>query len=146
MHATITRIIASLKDRGHRLTIVRRTMVELFTKATEPLSVPSIIALLSKKKLSVNKTTVYREIEFLEKEGIIIPVYVDAEKKTYELKGNAHHHHVVCRTCDTVEDIDSRALESVMKKLESKVKKNSNFTQIWHSVELFGLCKSCSRS
>ncbi len=146
MNSTILRILDALKEKGYRLTAVRRTMVELFVKAAEPMSAPLIIALLSKKKLKVNKTTVYREIEFLEKEGIIIPVYVDAEKKTYELKAGAHHHHVVCQACDTVEDIDSKALESVMKKLESKVKKNSNFTQIWHSVELFGLCKSCGRS
>lgn len=143
---SVNAILQRLKTSGYRRTPVRETLVSLFVASPAPLSVPELQLRLKKKKLPVNKTTVYREIEFLQKEAVIVPVYVDSDKVKYELTGAEHHHHVVCQSCDTVEDIDSSALEKIMKRLESKVKKNSKFAQVRHSVEFFGQCRSCART
>ncbi|MBF1730702.1 MAG: transcriptional repressor, partial [Trueperella pyogenes] len=52
-----------------------------------------------------------------------------------------HHHHLVCRNCGRAEDLGAGELE----KWISAVASSHGYTQIEHSIELFGLCSDCTR-
>ncbi len=90
------------------------------------------------EKLKVNKTTVYRQVEKLLAEGILIEVELGDGKKRYELKSLVHHHHLVCKKCGSLEDIslDERIILD-------EVSKKSNFKVEDHSLEFFGICVNC---
>lgn len=90
------------------------------------------------KKLKVNKTTVYRQIEKLLSENVIIEVELGDGKKRYELKNLDHHHHLVCKKCGNLEDIK---LDE--KLILSEVAMKSNFKVENHSFEFFGICVNC---
>ncbi|HYE60150.1 MAG TPA: Fur family transcriptional regulator [Candidatus Kapabacteria bacterium] len=143
MKTTLSTFIDRLKADGHRITDARLALLEVFLKEDRPLSVPEIQQLL-KKRHAVNKTTVYREVEFLLRENIIVTTNVDEKRGTYELAGT-HHHHIVCKECSTTEEIHSKQLEAILQQLEKTVAGRGQFANIRHTVELFGLCVSCQR-
>ena len=47
--------ISSIRDKGHKITDVRREIVNIFSKADKPLSAGDIYRILHSKKLKVNK-------------------------------------------------------------------------------------------
>ena len=88
-----------------------------------------------KKKIGVNKTTIYRELARLVTEDLVLEVEFGDGKKRYELARLDHHHHAVCIKCDIVKDVkvDERYLYPKVK----------GFSLMRHSVEFFWLCQNC---
>ncbi|MFN4846228.1 MAG: Fur family transcriptional regulator, partial [Rhodoluna sp.] len=51
-----------------------------------------------------------------------------------------HHHHLVCRKCGLTLEIEAQEAES----WASKVAKENGFSEVSHTIEIFGICKTCS--
>ncbi len=137
-------LITQLQDSGNRITPARGAIIDIFAKSSTPLTVELIRAALAKRKLPVNKTTVYREIEFLLGHGLIRVVRLDDSTKYYELI-SGHHHHVVCTNCGRFEDVETTAIEAYLTTLEKKLTKKIAFNSIKHSLEFFGECSACQK-
>lgn len=138
-------IINQIQNNGDRITPARAAIIEILAKSLAPLSVESIRAVLVKRKLPVNKTTVYREIEFLLGRGFVRSVHLDDSTKYYELVTDAHHHHVVCSNCSKFVDVETEGIEEYLEKLEKKLAKKINFKSVRHSLEFFGECVACQK-
>ena len=109
-------------------------VLTVLEKQKYPVDVSSLV-----KKLDVNKTTVYRQLEKYIAEGKIIEVELGDGKKRYELKSLDHHHHLICNTCGKLEDIEfdeSQIMKQVGSKTKFKIEK--------HSLEFFGICAECN--
>jgi Fe2+ or Zn2+ uptake regulation protein len=132
-------IIGKLRSSGYRITKVRSLIVELFLKSLQPVSVQDILDGLERLNSSVNKTTVYRELEFLVGEKIVKEIDFLEGKKRYELN-SAHHHHIICINCKKIEDVD---LKVDLHNEEERISKKNNFKVLSHSLEFFGLCSDC---
>ncbi|MDP3957144.1 MAG: Fur family transcriptional regulator [bacterium] len=135
-------IFTALKTHHLRLTKTRKALIELFFLCETPLSAQDILRELCEARRAVNKTTVYRELERLQKIGIIGTVQLGDRKQYYELVASEHHHHLVCLKCEKVENI---VLDE--KKLKEEAKRAAavkNFLTLRHSLEFFGLCKMCN--
>lgn len=89
----------------------------------------------------VNKTTVYRELEQMQKLGMVESVQLGDRKQYYELTSRAHHHHLVCLSCERVEEVDVD--ETVLLKEEGKISQEKKFDLLRHSLEFFGVCLRC---
>ncbi len=134
-------ILLKLKKRGHRFSAMRNFVLNSLSKNDKPLSASDFQKLLKKNKISANKTTLYRELNLLKKEGIILEIQLTGNKRWYELASRNHHHHIVCIKCDKVKDF----IECGSKNIISKVlKQTPDFAEITnHTFDFFGLCKSC---
>lgn len=109
-------------------------VLTVLEKQKYPVDVSSLV-----KKLDVNKTTVYRQLEKYIAEGKIIEVELGDGKKRYELKSLDHHHHLICNNCGKLEDIEfdeSQIMKQVGSKTKFKIEK--------HSLEFFGICAECN--
>ncbi|MFZ2300199.1 MAG: Fur family transcriptional regulator [Candidatus Moraniibacteriota bacterium] len=137
-------ILEVLRSCALRLTKTRKALIELFSRHETPLSVPDILHELKRVRIDVNKTTVYRELERLGKLGIVETVRLDDRKRYYELVSRGHHHHLVCLRCDQVADIDVN--EQALFAEERTMNREQQFTILRHSLEFFGLCRSCQIS
>ncbi|MGE3279322.1 MAG: Fur family transcriptional regulator [Candidatus Altimarinota bacterium] len=135
-------ILEQLRKEGFRITQLRHGLLAFFTQHEKPCSAQELLLFLKKKKRIVNKTTVYREIEFLLSRGIIRELQLGDRKKYYEWNQD-HHHHVICKGCNVVEDVELKALENILPKVERQLARKTRFAQIHHSLEFFGLCQSC---
>lgn len=123
----------------------RGILLDIFSRKHKPLSVAELLGLLTQKGRTVNKTTVYREIQFLLSQDTIVPVFIDETHTKYELN-TSHHHHLVCKNCGSIEDIEMKEIEQMFPAIEKKLKQKKKFTSIIHTLEFFGVCQKCSGS
>jgi len=116
---------------------------EILTSADKPMSVMELVQALDERGLSVNKTTVYRELEKLLMKGEISEVDFGEGQKRYELTHGDHHHHAVCTNCETVVELE---IEPELQHIQSTVAQQSGFRIQKHLVEFFGICAGCPKS
>lgn len=91
----------------------------------------------------VGLTTVYRHLQRLSSAGKVDTVRTGSGEVAYRLcGGKKHHHHLVCKRCGRVVDIDGPAIESWMRRIAT----DSGFVDIEHTVELVGTCRDCATS
>lgn len=143
MHMKSTDIIQHLKEQGHRITRTRSAVVDLLSSADHTLSVPELLRLLKRRGLAVNKTTVYREIDFLNELEVVRPVRLTDTRVSYELAHRDHHHHVVCTGCEQVAEVSDKELEEVVGKIERRIKRGGTFSRVKHHLEFTGICTKC---
>jgi Fur family transcriptional regulator, ferric uptake regulator len=132
-------ILEKFKKQGFRLTPVRKFIVGFFVDNDKPIDAITLQSKVAKSVKKVNKTTIYREIDFLLAQSIIKEINFGDGRKRYELSTLPHHHHVVCMRCESVEDI----LADKLREFEQKISKLANFKIINHNLEFFGLCGKC---
>ncbi|GIW59807.1 MAG: transcriptional repressor [Patescibacteria group bacterium] len=131
---------ANLKAKGYKTTKYREALLKLFYSAAYPISVPEIMEDLAKEGLEPNKTTVYREMETLLREEIVVEIEFGDGKKRYERANLPHHHHLVCRVCHRVEDVE---VDVDIAAVEKRIGKEHGFEEVKHTIEFFGVCESC---
>lgn len=108
-------------------------IIRIMSRLSRPVDAMDLV-----DRIKVNKTTVYRQLDKLINKGLLIEVEFGDGKKRYELKSLGHHHHIVCKKCGSLKDI-----EIDEEKLLSGVYGTSDFVVESHNLEFFGYCKKC---
>lgn len=139
---TPAQIVDQLRTEGHRITPIRGKILEFLSSSKSPISAPDLIYNFKSADINVNKTTIYRELEFLLQKQLINEVEFGDGKKRYEMD-NGHHHHLVCLNCSKVEDVN---LDADLSGEQKKIEKETGFKIKSHSLEFFGYCKDCQKS
>lgn len=134
-------IITFLSEQGYKKTRVRETLISHLENLKKPLSALEIQMFFLKKKLQVNKSTIYRELQFLLDRKVIVEINFGEGRKRYEIAGLPHHHHLICSNCQNVDDI---FIAGDLEVVEKKIKKEKSFIIKYHTLEFFGLCKNCA--
>jgi Fe2+ or Zn2+ uptake regulation protein len=136
-------VLEKLKGLGERLTHLRRAVIEILAKSTAPISTQEILEKLAQKKLTANKTTVYRQLATLAQQNLVREIRLSDRSVRYELgDDDDHHHHLVCTNCNRVEDI---SFEEDLARQEATIKRTKKFKVTHHALEFFGLCKKCQK-
>lgn len=138
MNSILQNYLNEVKSKGHAITPTRKAILEIFSNHPIPQSASDILTTLRKINLNVDKTTVYRELEFLEKINLINSVHFDDSKTRYEASDENHHHHLICNNCGDVKDINLDESNII-----SKINSESKFRIEKHKIEFFGLCINC---
>lgn len=89
---------------------------------------------------SVGLATVYRNLAMLVDAGEVDTILRADGETLYRRCSQAHHHHLVCRTCGRTVEVSGPAVE----KWAATVAAEHGFTEVGHSVELTGVCFDCS--
>jgi len=131
--------ISNLRDNGYKITDVRRAIVDVFSTTNKPLSAGKLYELLRVNKHSLNKTTIYREIQFLLDNNYLTEVFLTPKEKSYESADLIHHHHLVCNNCGKVDTVTN----CLVKELEKHILKTKGFRIEKHNLEFYGICAAC---
>ncbi|MCA9371485.1 transcriptional repressor [Candidatus Woesebacteria bacterium] len=131
--------ISTLRKQGFRMTNARKAILFMFDQNSMPLSALDIIAFLKQSNQEVNKSTVYREINFLIKKHILKQLFLAGGVAYYEPADRNHHHHVVCNSCGKIEGVSLNK----EKMLISEAQKRSSYKIEDHSLTFYGACKQC---
>lgn len=131
--------LSNIQKHGFRLTKARRKIVKVFSDTTRPLSVNEIADILRQMKIKVDKTTIYREIEFLMRNKYVSEVGLRFNEVSYEPADLMHHHHLVCNGCGKVEVVTN----CLVSELEDNILKTKGFNVRTHRLEFYGLCADC---
>lgn len=130
-----------LKENRHKVTGPRLAILRVLSKVKEPLTIKEILKNMDKNE--ANQATVYRVINTLEKSGVIKRIEWQHGHAHYELASQRDHHHLVCLSCHRTEDVEHKDAGEMEK---NALRRSKNFASIEkHSLEFFGLCKSCQK-
>ncbi len=89
----------------------------------------------------VGLTTVYRHLNLLAENNLADVVHREDGETQFRLCGVAvddesHHHHLVCRECGRSVEVEGPEVEAWAERVAAA----AGYTDISHTVELFGLC------
>jgi len=132
-----------IKRAGYKVTQPRLFVLALLESAQKPASVSELC--VSLKKQYIDTVTAYRTLETFKKAGIVRQIDLQHGRAYFELADKkSDHHHIVCVKCDKVEDFVGCEYEKLA---EKTLKQSSQFKKIIdHSLEFFGVCKSCAHA
>jgi len=122
-----------------KTTPAREAVLELLYEARAPLDVGAIIGYLSKTGIETDPATIFRMMNTFTEKGITRQIQLHEGKARYELASLPEHHHLVCEKCGRIEDISNCAIQPLEEEIASKKK----FLVKRHSLEFFGVCRSC---
>lgn len=132
--------VSVIRSAGFRATTSRIAVLSYLEKNKYPVTVREVVQGVKPQK--INQTTVYRMLESFKKAGLVIQVDFQHGHAHYELADGSDHHHVICTSCDRVEDFTGCEYEKLTK---AALKQTRGFSKITsHSLEFFGMCTSCT--
>jgi Fur family ferric uptake transcriptional regulator len=129
---------ATLKEKGLRLTRPRRVILEYIHDKGNHLTAEEIISYVHGQFAHINKSTIYRTLDLLEKNECVFKSE-SMDQTIYHHAAEGHHHHLVCSKCGKTVDCDEDVFSPVEKILEKKLGFQVNFKH----VVMNGLCKEC---
>jgi len=135
-----------LKEKGYKLTMQRRVILDLLIEHSDKhLSPDEIYELLKVDYPQIGLATVYRTLLLFQKLGLIYKSDFDDGSSRYEVNSQQDdhgHHHLICNQCGKVEEVHEDLLEN----LEEEILKNNSFLVQDHRVKFYGLCKDCRKN
>jgi Fur family ferric uptake transcriptional regulator len=125
-----------------RTTRQRTAVATLLDELEDFRSAQEIHDLLKERGEQVGLTTVYRSLQLLADAREIDVLRTDDGETAYRRCTSGHHHHLVCRSCGLTVEVDGPAVE----RWANKVAGDNKFTDISHTIEIFGTCADCTRT
>ena len=89
----------------------------------------------------IGLATVYRALTDLADEGAADSLQQEGEALYRACTPGSHHHHLICRSCGTTVEITADPVEEWARQVAAE----HGFTRAEHVVDVFGLCRLCSR-
>jgi Fur family ferric uptake transcriptional regulator len=87
----------------------------------------------------VGLATVYRSLQLMADSGEVDVIRNDAGEAFYRRCSPQHHHHLICKQCGVAVEVSGTAVEE----WADRVAAENGFSEVSHSLELFGVCKDC---
>ena len=135
-----------LSEKNISITNPRIIVLEELLKYKKPTSIED---LQDNLKGQVATSTLYRVLNDLKKINVISE-FITPENTTMielSLHEDEHHHHLFCKSCGDVIDIElSLGFEQKLSSEIKSIEKNSFFIIEDHGLELFGRCSECRDS
>ena len=134
-------IVNKLSQLGYRLTPQRMMVFSAIENSDDHISAEEIYAQVVAKYSHVNISTVYRTLELLKQLGLVTETDLGGGRVRYHPMDKGHHHHLVCRECGAIIDLD----ESVLFSLKDTLLREYKFVADLRHLAVFGRCTNCSK-
>ena len=95
---------------------------------------------MRKELPSISFGTVYRNLDILEKQGLISTIIYSKEHVRYH-SGTMNHSHFVCSVCDRIEDLEVDDLSE----LKNQISRRYKLKISKHNLIFYGLCPACQK-
>ena len=136
------KIRIALEEKGQRKTQARNTistrLAELAASG-EDFSVEDLWRDLKGFDPHLGRATVFRAVERLVSMGLLNRIEFSDGSHTYRACGDEHHHHLTCRKCHCVVDVEI----CIPAEEWLRIEQNTDFEIEGHSLVLFGVCADC---
>ncbi len=132
-------IISKLSKQGYRLTPQRMMILSAIENSDDHISAEEIYAQVTAKYPNVNISTVYRTLELLKRLGLVTETDLGGGRVRYHPAAKGHHHHLVCRQCGAIIDLD----ESVLSSVKDVLLREYGFIADLRHLAIFGRCVNC---
>ena len=129
---------AALQERGYRLTPQRLMILEAVETSHNHVSAEEIYDRVRAKYPYINISTIYRTLELFRDLSLVTETDLGGVKR-YHPAGNGQHHHLVCRICGNITELDQVILEPVQQRILSEHGFHADLTHL----AILGRCARC---
>jgi Fur family ferric uptake transcriptional regulator len=136
-----SKTIDLLRESGHKMTPQRMMILTSLRHASGHLSAADIFEQVRAAYPYVDISTVYRTLTVLKEMRLISETHMGGGDATFEWVGAERHHHLICRTCDGVTQLDHKYLD----RLGTEIEKDVAFHADLDHFAIFGVCSFCLR-
>ena len=127
-------------ESARRPTRQRAAVAALLADTDEFRSAQDLHAALRSAGDTVGLATVYRNLQAMAAEGEVDMLRTDDGEAVYRACSTGHHHHLVCRACGRTVEVEGPTVET----WANKVSAEHGFTDVHHTLEIFGTCAECA--
>jgi Fe2+ or Zn2+ uptake regulation protein len=131
-------VLLLLRDRGCRVTVPRRLMVETLVAAQELLTAEELVGRVTDRAPEVHASTVYRTLETLERLGVVEHTHLGHGPARWHLT-TAERHRLVCDRCGAITEIPAPIFASACAEVEAAY----GFAVNLRHFALSGFCSAC---
>lgn len=129
-----------LRSRGLRLSAARRLVVEAMYAAEGLVSAEAIASGLDGKLPACDLASVYRNLETLERVGLVRHLHVGHGPGLYSLASVGEREYLACERCDAIMAITDGSLDGVRNLLRERFGFEARFSHF----PIVGLCADCA--
>ena len=126
---------------GRRRTTQRLVVAEALASAKRALSAQELYERIRETHPTIGRATVYRTLEQQVEDGMASRFERDGHVSAYIACDAKHHHHLVCTSCQRVEDVDETILRPVLRGIRDR----HDFQVDHERLDFYGLCARCRR-
>lgn len=123
-----------------RATRQRAAIADLLDGLDEFRSAQELHDALKRRGEGIGLTTVYRTLQSMAEAGLVDVLRTDTGESVYRRCSADHHHHLVCRACGAAVEIQGGQVET----WAADIAREHGFSDVSHTIEIFGLCGDCS--
>jgi len=132
-------IVHRLEKRKYRITPARLAVVTAVVDRSGHFSVDDILGGVP----GVGRATVFRTMKLLSEMGMLCRVLLEDGSLRYRVsRRQGHHHHLVCVSCASVQELDACIAPDVLGDLA----RSTGYEIEGHWLEFFGRCAACRNS
>lgn len=132
-------IAGALSEQGYRMTPQRLMIVSAIENSRDHISAEEMYAQVAARYPSVNISTVYRTLELLKRLGLVTETDLGGGRVRYHPADKGRHHHLVCRDCGQVSDLD----ETLLEPLREALLRQHDFLADLRHLAIAGRCFQC---
>jgi Fur family transcriptional regulator, ferric uptake regulator len=127
--------IEALRGSGLRISTARRLVIEALFAAEGPVTASALA-----QRLSLEESSVYRNLEVLEQHGLARHVHLGHGPGLYVLAGREHGEFVYCEGCGRVTVARPHELDDIRQVIQDRYGITARFAHF----PIVGLCTDCS--
>ena len=131
-------LIAALRATGRRVTMPRLLVHRCLQERNRHVTAEQVHAELAAQMPSLSAATVYETLDLLAELGLVRRVNTPRGATTYDSRVDDHHH-VVCRECGRIEDLEAMVDASAAE----NAARAAGFAPDFAQLTVSGLCSSC---
>jgi Fur family ferric uptake transcriptional regulator len=132
-------VATRLHTQGYRLTPQRQAILDAVRRAGEHVTPEQVYETVHAQQPTISRATIYRTLDFLCEQRLVTAMHWGGQMY-YEIAGETPHHHLICRACGGIEQIDP----ALIGLLVDATAKKHHFTIDMDHIALFGQCRQCA--
>ncbi|CBG40424.1 ferric iron uptake transcriptional regulator [Helicobacter mustelae] len=141
LESILERLRVSIKKNGLKNSKQREEILSVLYKNRRHLSPEEIANEIRIKDKNTSISSIYRILNFLEKEHFITTLEMDKNGKRYEIAAKSHHDHIICLECGGITEF----VDSKIEERQLKIAAANECRLISHDMRLFVVCKKCQK-
>lgn len=134
----VEEVLAMLRARGGRVTTARRQLLEALFESPEHRTAEDLASTVQARCPDVHISTIYRNLDELERLGVIVHTHLGHGPASYHLASSPHGH-LVCETCG----MTFEAPEELFAGLADSARERFGFEIDPRHFAVLGRCHQC---
>ena len=127
---------------GQRLTAQRKTILAALSRHGATITAQELFEELRLDHPSIGRATVFRNLDALVEIGLARRFERAGHLYAYAACSPAHHHHLLCSSCNRATEIDESLVAQLLRDLDDKY----GFAVEHEALDFYGICAKCRKA